>query len=156
MTLKPANYKYFSREGTSLKEIGPVYADIELLNFSDLVLNQRGYLPEINIRRVRIKALVNSGAFDLFINAEIKKQLDLPVLERRRVELPDESIEEVEIVGPVEVRFKNQITTVRAMMLPDAEEVLLGRFPVAGLHTFIDPEKKQLLVMPYIPIKKIA
>lgn len=156
MTLRPANYKYLSNEGTSLKEIGPVYADIELLNFSDLVHSRHGYLPEKNIRGIRLKALVNSGAFELFINPTIKEQLDLPVLERRTLNMPDESIEEVEIVGPIEVRFENRSATVKAVVWPDAEEILLGRFPLAGLHTFIDPEKKQLLVMPNIPIKKIA
>ncbi|HKG60359.1 MAG TPA: hypothetical protein VKB05_11410 [Pyrinomonadaceae bacterium] len=149
MTVKPANYKYLRSEGTSLKEIGPVYADIELLNFEDAALNRRGYLPEANIRGVRIKALVNSDAFDLIISPEMKERLDLRIIEER-------TMEQAEIVGPVEVRFETQIAIVRAMVLPNTEEVLLGRFPRAGLHTFIDPEKKRLLVMPYIPIKKIA
>jgi len=156
MTLRPANFKYLRSEGTSLKEIGPVYANIELLNFEDAALNRLGYLPETNIRGVRIKALVNSDAFELVINSEIKERLDLRVIEERTISLADESIGQVEIVGPVEVHFENAITFVSAMVLPEAEEVLLGRFPRMGLHTFIDPEKKQLLVMPYIPIKKIA
>lgn len=156
MTLRPANYKYLQSEGTTLKEIGPVYADIELLNFEDAALNRRGYLPKMNIRGMRIKALVNSEAFELVINPEIKERLDLRVIEERSLSLPDGSIGQVEIVGPVEVRFENQITFVRAMVVPEAEEVLLGRFPRMGLHTFIDPVEKQLLVMPYIPIKKIA
>ena len=155
MTLRPVNYKYLSKEGTSLKEIGPVYADIELLNFSDVVLNRRGYLSEVDIRSIRVKALANSGAFELVINSELKERLDLRVIEKQTVVL-DESIEEAEIAGPVEVRFENQINVVRAMVLPNTEEILLGRFTRAGLHTFIDPKKKRLLVMPYIPIRKIA
>jgi len=156
MTLRPANYKYLRSEGTSLKEIGPVYADIELLNSDQIALNRRGYLLEMNIRRIRVKAFVNSGAFELFINPKIKEQLDLTVIERRTVNLPDESIEEVEMVGPIEIRFQHQSATVTAMVWPHAEEVLLGRFPLAALHAFIDPEQKQLVVMPFIPIKKIA
>jgi len=152
MTLKPANYKFFGSEGTTLKEIGPVYADIELLNFEDVVLNERGYLPQENIRKVKVKALVNSGAFELVINAEIKDRLDLRVIEERI----DETIGQVEIVGPVEIHFENQVAFARAIVLPHAEEVLLGRFPRMGLHTYIDPGKKELLVMPYIPIKKVA
>ena len=108
MTLRPVNYKYLSNKGTSLKEIGPVYADIELLNFSDVVLNRRGYLSEVDIRSIRVKALANSGAFELVINSELKERLDLRVIEKQTVVL-DESIEEAEIVGPVEVRFENQI-----------------------------------------------
>ena len=156
MTLKPANYKYLRNEGTSLKEIGPVYADIELLSFEDVVLNQHGHLPQTDIRRIKMKALVNSDAFELIISSEIKERLDLRVIEERTVVLPDESLGQVEIVGPIEIRFENQITFVRAMVLPNTEEVLLGRFPRMGLHTFVDPETKQLLVMPYVPIKKIA
>ena len=156
MTLKPVNYKYLRSEGTTIEEIGPVYADVELLSFEDVVVNLHGYLPQENIRRTKLKALVNSGAFELIINPEIKDRLGLRVIEERAVSLPDESIGQVEIVGPVEVRFEDQITTVRAMVLPHAEEVLLGRFPRMGLHTYIDPEKKRLLVVPYIPIKKIA
>ena len=152
MTLKPANYKYLRTEGTSLKEIGPVYAEIELLNFEDAVLNERGYLPEKNVHKVKLKALVNTGAFELIITAEIKDRLNLRVIEERM----DETVGQAQIVGPVEVRFENQVAFVRAMVLPHAEEVLLGRFPRMGLHTYIDPEKKELLVMPYIPIKKIA
>lgn len=152
MTLRPANYKYFNTEGASLKDIGPVYADIELLNFEDAALNRHGHMVEKDMRRTRMKALVNSDAFELIISREIKERLDLRVIEERTVE----TIGQVEIVGPVEVRFENRITIVGAMVLPNAEEVLLGRFPRNGLHTFIDPERKQLLVMPDIPIKKVA
>lgn len=152
MTLRPANYKYLKSEGTSLKEIGPVYADLELLNFGDVTLNRNGHMPQKDIRRVKKKALVNSDVFELIISPEIKERLNLRVIE----ELTVETIGRVEIVGPVEVRFENRITIVSAMVLPNTEEVLLGRFPRAGLHTFIDPETKQLLVMPFIPIKKIA
>jgi hypothetical protein len=152
MTLRPANYKYFRSEGTSLKEIGPVYAEIELLNFEDVAVSQHGHMPEKDIRRIKMKALVNSDAFELIISPEIKERLNLRVLEEQTIEI----VGQVEIVGPVEIHFENQINIVSAMVLPDAQEVLLGRFPRAGLHTYIDPEKKQLLVMPYIPIKKIA
>ena len=71
MTVKPANYKYRRTNGTSLtggKGMGYVYAEIELTNEDDVALNQRGYLPENEIRRVTTRALVDSGAWDLVIN----------------------------------------------------------------------------------------
>ena len=49
MTLKPANYKYRRTNGTSLtggKEMGYVHAEIELTNYSDLMLNDNGFLAE--------------------------------------------------------------------------------------------------------------
>ena len=154
MTLKPANYEYLRREGTSIDEIGPVYAEIELCNYGDLVVER--VRPGTEIRTLKKRALVNSDAVELFINEEIKELLGLRVREKRTVRLPDESLREVELVGPVEVRYENQITIILAMVLSDIEEVLLGRLPRAGLGVFIDPESRHLLVIPSRPIKRVA
>ena len=152
MTVKPANHSYRRRtNGTSLtggKEMGYVYADIELTNEDDVALSRRGYLPENQIKKVTTKALVDSGAYDLIINQEIQEQLNLRVLGKRPVKLADETIVEVDIVGPVEVRFETRATTVRALVLPDTEEVLLGAIPLEGLDVIIDPLRERLLVNP--------
>src|SRR5215211_4167773 len=114
MTLKPANYSYRRRtNGTSLtggKGMGYVYAEIQLTNEDDLAFRRRGWAAENEIRRVTTRALVDSGAYDLIINKEIQAQLQLPVLGKRSVRLADESVIEVDIVGPVEVRFETRTT----------------------------------------------
>jgi clan AA aspartic protease len=148
----PANHKYRRRtEGTSLtggKGMGYVYADIQLTNEDDLAFNRRGKLPDNEIKRVTTRALVDSGAFDLIINREVQEYLSLPVLGRRVVKLADETLLEVDIVGPVEVRFETRATTVRALLLPDTEDVLLGAIPLEGLDVIIDPLRERLLVNP--------
>ena len=152
MTVKPANHSYRRRtNGTSLtggKRMGYVYAEIQLTNEDDLAFNRRGSLPESEIRRVTIRAMVDSGAYDLILNQEIQEQLKLPVLGTRLVKLADETIVEVDIVGPVEVRFETRATTVRALVIPDTEEVLLGAIPLEGLDVIIDPLRERLLVNP--------
>ena len=154
MSLRPANYKYQRREDISLSAIGPVYAEIELLNFDDLALNRCGF--HADIRTITRRALVNSGEAELVINQEIKEFLDLRVREARTVRFADGSLRQVEIVGPVEVRFEHHSTIVMAIVMPDAEQILLGRIPLAGLGVYIDPESKQLLVIPERPIKRVA
>ena len=152
MTVKPANHSYRRRtNGTSLtggKEMGYVYADIELTNEDDVALSKRGYLPEDQIKKVTTRALVDSGAYDLIINQKVQEQLNLRVLGKRPIKLADETIVEVDIVGPVEVRFETRATTVRALVLPDTEEVLLGAIPLEGLDVIIDPLRERLLVNP--------
>ena len=152
MTVKPANHSYRQRtKGTSLtggKEMGYVYAEIELTNEDDLAFHRRGWVAENEIRRVTTKALVDSAAYDLIINKETQEQLQLPVLGKRLIRLADESTLEVDIVGPVEVRFETAATTVRALVLPDTEEVLLGAIPLEGLDVIIDPLRERLLVNP--------
>ena len=94
MTLKPANYKHRSTKGTSLtggKEMGYVYVDIELTNQDDLALHRHGMLPESEINKVTCRALVDSGAWDLVINEDVRKRLNLPELELRSVRMADES-----------------------------------------------------------------
>jgi clan AA aspartic protease len=148
----PLNHKYRRRtEGTSLtggKGMGYVYAEIELTNEDDVALNMHGVLPEHKIKRVTTTALVDSGAFDLIINQEVQERLKLRVLGKRTIKLADETPLEVEIVGPVEVRFETRATTVRALLLPDTEEVLLGAIPLEGLDVIIDPLREKLLVNP--------
>src|SRR5215813_13324825 len=152
MTVKPINHSYRRRtNGTSLtggKGMGYVYAEIQLTNEDDLAFYRRGWAAENEIRRVTTKALVDSAAYDLIINKETQEQLQLPVLGKRHIRLADESIIEVDIVGPVEVRFETRATTVRALVLPDTEEVLLGAIPLEGLDVIIDPLRERLLVNP--------
>ena len=131
--------------------MGLVYAEIQLTNEEDLVFMRRGWATEDEIRRVTTTALVDSGSLDLVINEEIRQRLGLPVLENRLVRLADETQLEVEMVGPVEVRFQNRSTTVRAVVLPSADGVLLGAIPLEGLDVFIDSARERLLVNPESP-----
>ena len=154
MSVFSTNHKYRRTKGTSLtggKKMGLVYAEIELLSEDDLAFNRRGMLLESEIRRVTCKALVDSGALDLVVTEEVQRRLNLPVLGKRTVSLADETLMQVDIVGPVEVRFENRSTTVRALVLPRSECVLLGAIPIEGLDVFIDPARERLVVNPYSP-----
>jgi clan AA aspartic protease len=128
-----------------------VYAEIELISIEDLVLTRHGMLPETDVRRAKTRALVDTGALDLVINEEVQHQLNLPVLHQRTVSLADETLREVDMVGPVEVRFENRSTIVKAIVLPGVEDVLLGAIPLEGLDVFIDPVQERLVVNPKSP-----
>jgi clan AA aspartic protease len=133
------------------KRMGLVYAKIELISGDDLALNRRGFLPQDRIKRLNVDALVDSGAYMLVINQHIKEQLDLPVLEEQTARLADESEVRVEVVGPVEVRFENRSTTVRAMVFSGDTEVLLGAIPMEDMDVLIDPKQQRLIVNPENP-----
>jgi clan AA aspartic protease len=131
--------------------MGYVYADIELTNEDDLALNRRGMMLEEEIKRVTCRALVDSGAWDLVINEDVQRRLNLPILGRGTVTMADETLLEVDFVGPVEVRFEDHATIVKAVVLPDTSEVLLGAYPLQGLDAFIDAKRERLLVHPDSP-----
>jgi len=131
--------------------MGITYAEIELISGDDVVLHRRGYIQEDQIKSVKVRALVDSGSSMLAITEAVKNQLNLGKLDEKQAELADGSIVRLEIVGPVEIRFENRITTVRAMVVPNSNVVLLGAIPMQDMDVLIDPKLEQLIVNPESP-----
>ena len=88
---------------TGVNEIGLVYAEIDLLNGGDVYLNRQGLLEEDEIKKVTITALADTGAYMLSINENARAQLDLPFIGKQFGRLADETLIEMDVVGPVEV-----------------------------------------------------
>lgn len=133
--------------------MGLVYAEIDLINGGDMYLHRQGQIKENEVKQVRVDALVDSGAYMLAINETVKAQLGLPFIEKQISTLADESAIEVEVVGPIEIRFENRRTTVDAIVLPGGSEVLLGAIPMEDMDVLIDPRQQKLVVNPKHPNK---
>ena len=131
--------------------MGLVYADIKLINGEDLVLAKRHIIGEEEVKEMTINMLVDSGAYMLAINETIQEQLKFPVIEKRKAQMANGSIEEYDVVGPVEVRFKNRQSTCRAMVLPGDNEPLLGSIPMEDMDVLIHPQRQELIVNPEHP-----
>jgi clan AA aspartic protease len=113
--------------------MGLVYADIELINADDLAMVRRYKIGEDEVRRMTVKMMVDTGSVYMGINETVQEQLDLAVLERRKGQLADGSIVEYNVVGPIEVKFKNRRCVVDAMVLPGDNEMLLGAIPLEDM-----------------------
>lgn len=87
----------------------------------------------------------------LCINENVKAQLDLPLIEKQFGRMADETLLELEVVGPVEIRFENRSTTVRAIVLPGNSEVLLGAISMEDMDVLVDPKRQKLVVNPEHP-----
>ena len=131
--------------------MGVTYAEIELISTDDLAFYSAGYIQEDQIKRVKVRALVDSGSTMLAINRSIRNQLDLRKLDEREGELADGSLTQLDIVGPVEVRFENRRATVDAIVLPGDTEVLLGAIPMEDMDVVVDPKQERLIVNPQSP-----
>lgn len=127
------------------------YAYIELTNSIDIGLFKRGYIKEKEIRTEKVNALVDSGAYMLCINETIKNQLGLDHYGYQTAQLADGEIKKMEVVGPVDIRFLNRSTSVRAMVLPGNCEVLLGAIPLEDLDVILDPLEQTLKLPPDRP-----
>ena len=95
--------------------------------------------------------LVDSGAYMMAINETIQEQLKLPLKERRKAQMANGSVQEYDVVGPIEVNFKNRRCTIDAMVLPGDNEPLLGSIPMEDMDVPIHPLRQELIVNPEHP-----
>ncbi len=95
--------------------------------------------------------LVDSGAYNLCINETIQQQFQLPFIEKRKAQLANGHIEEYDVVGPIQVRFKNRKAVCNAMILSGDNEPLLGAIPLYDMDILIHPLRQELIVNPEYP-----
>lgn len=131
--------------------MGQIYAEIELINGMDRALAMKHIIGEEEIKRMCITPLVDTGAMMLCINESIQEVLQFPVVESKKVQLANGSVIECDMVGYVQLRFKNRNTECRAIVLPGDYEPLLGALPLEEMDVLIDPLRQRLIVNPAHP-----
>lgn len=129
--------------------MGKVYAEVNLTNATDIENAERYIIGEEEIRRFNTTMLVDSGSELLCINETIQSVLGLRLREKRRFFLADDGVsQELNIVGPVEVRFQNRSTVCEAIVLPGNTECLLGSIPMEAMDVLIHPSRHELIAHP--------
>ena len=118
--------------------MGLINAEIELSNARDG-----------EIRPVKVKALVDTGALHLCVPEHIALQLELQELYKREVKTADGKSHLVPYMGPVAVRFDNRGCFTGALVFGD--EVLLGAVPMEDMDVLISPATESLIVNPDSP-----
>ena len=91
--------------------MGLVYADVELINATDLVNAGHNIIGEEEIKRMHLTIPVDSGAYMMAINETIQAQLDLPFVEKRIVQMASGEVIAYEVPGPLMVKFANRTAT---------------------------------------------
>lgn len=84
---------------------------------------------------VEVAALADTGAVHLCIPDHVRIQLGLEEIDRKEVTIADGSKRLVPYVGPVEVRFKNRVGFVGALVMGD--QTLLGAIPMEDMDLIV-------------------
>jgi clan AA aspartic protease len=122
-----------------------VRTELTLKNPDDKVLVQNGYIKESEIRQMTVNALVDTGALFLVINKEIKEKLGLRVIGKESGTLADGTKSFYDKAGPIEIWWKDRCIHQDALVLPEADEVLLGALPLEAMDLTINPRKEELI-----------
>lgn len=131
--------------------MGMVYAEITLINADDIALAKRNLIGEEEIKKMTVTMAVDSGAYMMAINESIQAQLNLAFIEKRKAIMADGSVNEYDVVGPIQVKFANRTATCSAMVLQGNNEPLLGAIPMEEMDVIIHPRRQELLVNPDHP-----
>ena len=116
-----------------------------LVNGNLVLSNPR--LPDLE--GVNVEALVDSGSTHLCIPEHIQLQLQLDPIDNKEVTLADGSKKLVPYVGPIELRFKNRVGFVGALVMGD--QVLLGAIPMEDMDLVIVPGSRTIDINPNSP-----
>lgn len=136
--------------------MGLTYANIELINGDDFTDARRGLIDKDKIRQLTVHTKVDTGSIMLCINESVKEALGIDVVGKRRSQLANGQILELDVVGPVIVRYLDRDCVTRALLLPDDQETLLGAIPMEEMDLYVHPGRNELLpVHPEGPIMSL-
>jgi clan AA aspartic protease len=124
--------------------MGIVYAEITLRNLTDLVMVKRGVLKESEIREKTVTAMVDTGAATLVINEDVRQHLGLEVEKTYKATLADGTKQVYSMTEPVQIQWKDRDHVCQAVLIPSADDILLGAIPLEGMDLIINPLKQEL------------
>jgi clan AA aspartic protease len=125
--------------------MGTVYAKITLKNAGDSIRLADGHITEKEVRTTTITAMVDTGAGSLVISEQVREKLGLAILGLRSAALANGDKEVCRLTEPVEIHWKDRYTTCHALVLPGAEDVLLGAIPLEDMDLLVDPMRRELI-----------
>jgi clan AA aspartic protease len=125
--------------------MGEVRTEITLVNIEDQSVANRGYMPQDQVRRLTVNAVVDTGVWTLVINEETREKLGLRVKETAETGVAGGGTVPGGITEYVEVRWKDRNTSCEALVLPGEEDVLLGAYPLEGMDLMIHPKKQEVV-----------
>jgi clan AA aspartic protease len=127
------------------KEMSEVRTEITLVNIRDTVKAEEGLVPASEVRRLRVNAVVDTGAMTLVINEETRQKLGLRVEETGEATVAGGGKVQSRITEYVEVRWKNRKSSCQAVVLPDEEDVLLGVLPLEEMDLMVHPLENEVI-----------
>jgi clan AA aspartic protease len=124
--------------------MGTFTEEITLVNAGDISAARNGFISDTKIRALTLKAMPDTGAWTLVINEEIRRKLGLTIVETVDSSLADGAAASYGLSEPVEIRWKDRRISLQAVVIPHANDILLGALPLEGMDLYVDPVNQRL------------
>jgi clan AA aspartic protease len=124
---------------------------MKLVNSGDLRLARDGLLSPEAVRSMELDALVDTGATDLVLPADVVASLGLPEIDRREIRLADGSVRVMSKVSELRVEILGRRMGGDAYVMPSGSTPLIGQIQLEDLDLVVDPRSRELKVNPESP-----
>ena len=125
--------------------MGEVRTEVTLVNIGDHEVANRGYIPQEQVRRLTVNAVVDTGAWTLVINEAIREKLGLRVEETLDTTVAGGGKVPSQVTEEVRICWKNRKASCEAVVLPGETEVLLGALPLEIMDLTVNPKQKEVV-----------
>jgi clan AA aspartic protease len=107
--------------------------------------------PERRGEEVSCEALVDSGAIELALPAELVEKLKLEEVGTMRAETADGGFHNLRVMGIAEVEVQGRTARVQLIELPRGARPLLGAVPLEEMDWHVSPRDGKLVPNPRFP-----
>lgn len=128
-----------------------VVTRMKLVNSGDARLARDGLLPPEKVRSIELDALVDTGATDLVLPADVVTMLGLPEVDQREIRLADGSVRVVSKVSELRIEILGRRMGSDAYVMPAGSTPLIGQIQLEDLDLIVDPRSRELRVNPESP-----
>jgi predicted aspartyl protease len=128
-----------------VREVGRFSVEIEVANYGDMTLLERGLLPADQVRRETMQGIVDSGVTRLVLPEAAVKRLGLPLGTTVNVRYADGRRSRRRAVKGVFVRLLGRVSTFTAISEPKRETALIGAIVLEDLDLLVDCVAQQVV-----------
>jgi len=125
--------------------MGTVHAEITLKNAKDEGKALDGLIKEEDVRAATVQAVVDTGAMSLVITEELCQKLGLAVKGEKVARIANGQRVSCKVTEAVEIHWKNRTSTLSAVVIPGAADVLLGTLPLEDMDLMVNPVSQELV-----------
>jgi clan AA aspartic protease len=119
--------------------------DVELANDEDLVRVKDGVLKPEEVRRVRIRGMVDTGATRLIIPQSVATDLGLNIAATTLVQYADRRRAERAVADRVRLFYGGRSGAFSAIVEPARDTALIGAIVLEELDYLVDPRNQRLV-----------
>jgi predicted aspartyl protease len=125
-----------------IQKMGRFSVDLEITNYSDLLLAEQGHLDPAKVRRKVIQGIVDSGASRMVLPEALVKELGLPIWKSKtKVKYADGRRALRREVGGVYLSLQGRFGIFTAIAEPKRETALIGAIVLEDLDFLVDCKK---------------